>query len=133
MSKPLRKGVPTFIISPTEYSNHVPHVITIRPAAIPEIQASDLSIAGEISGVLRREVQRVVHEYNGWPLTTINSKAQIILNATNICNGGAQTMDNFAALRDLKPQDILDVLEKISYANVGVFDVEWRLTIVSTS
>ena len=108
-------GVPTYTIAPTEYANGVPHIITIRPTAIPGEHASDLSIAGEISGVLRREVQRLVHAYNGWCSTTINDKTQVILNATNIRNGGSQTMDNFAALRDLKPQDILDQLGPFSF------------------
>jgi hypothetical protein len=56
----------------------------------------------------------------------------IALNATNLTGGGSQTMDRFTSLRDLKPQDILDILEKIAYSGITVFDIEWRLTIVLT-
>ena len=129
-TQPITNNIPSFVIEPTEYANNVPHIVTVRPAAIPDNLASDLSIAGEIAGVIRREVQHVVGKYNGWTENAVNSKTQVILNATNITNGGSQTMDTFISLQDLKPQDILDILDKISYLNVGVFDVEWRLTIV---
>ncbi len=109
----------------------VPHVVTARPSAIPDSGVTELSIAVEIAAVLKREVHRVVGMYKPtWNPSAINSKVSITLHATNLTGGGAQTMDRFKSLRHLKPQDILDILEKIAYTGITVFDIEWLLTIV---
>jgi hypothetical protein len=125
--------IPTFTVF-TEYVSGVPHLVTVRPAAIPESQVTELSTAVEIAGVLKREVHRVVKLYKpSWAFTTINARVSIALNATNLTGGGSQSMDRFTSLRDLKPQNILDILEKIAYSGITVFDIEWRLTIVIIS
>ena len=100
---------PTFTVF-TEYVSCAPHIVTVRPAAIPGSKATELSTAIEIAGVLKREVHRVVKLYKpSWAFTTINARVSITLNATNLTGGGSQTIDRFTALRDLKPQDILQI------------------------
>ena len=123
-------NIPTFSVF-TEYVSGVPHLVTVRPAAISESKVTELSTAIEIAGVLKREVHRVVKLYKpSQAFTTINSRVSIALNATNLTGGGSQSMDRFTSLRDLKPNDILDILEKVAYSGITVFDIEWRLTIV---
>ena len=123
-------NIPTFSVF-TEYVSGVPHLVTVRPAAISESKVTELSTAIEIAGVLKREVHRVVKLYKpSWAFTTINARVSIALNATNLIGGGSQSMNRFTSLRDLKPKDILDILEKIAYSGITVFDIEWRLTIV---
>jgi hypothetical protein len=53
---------PTFTVF-TEYVSGVPHLVTVRPAAIPKSKVTELSTAIEIAGVLKREVHRVVKLY----------------------------------------------------------------------
>ena len=55
-------NIPTFSVF-TEYVSGVPHLVTVRPAAIPESKVTELSTAIEIAGVLKREVHRVVKLY----------------------------------------------------------------------
>ena len=54
-----------------------------------------------------------------------------MLNATNLTGGGAQTLDRYTSLRDLRADDILRIVSKVKYADVTIYDLEWRLTIVS--
>jgi hypothetical protein len=113
---------PTFTVF-TEYVSGV----------LPGSKVTELSMAVEIAGLLKREVHRVVKlDKPSWAFTTTNARVSITLNATNLTGGGSQSMDRFTSLRDLKPQDILDILEKIAYSGIAVFDIEWRLTIVLT-
>ena len=112
VSKPVSKGIPTFRVF-TDYVANLPHCVTAKPAAITLNLASDLFVASEIAGVLKREVQRVVALLRPqWAPTTINSRVSIVLNATNLTGGGAQTLDRFTSLRDLKPDDIFIIMEK---------------------
>lgn len=125
------RDTPVFTVF-TEYVAGAPHLVTVRPAAVPGTKGTEISIAMEIAGVLKREVHRVVKLYKpSWPFSATNARVSITLNATNLTGGGSQTMDRFTSLQNLKTQDILDILEKIAYTGITVFDIEWRLTIVT--
>ena len=130
-SKPIRKGTPTFKIF-TAYVANLPHCVTLRPVAIPGNTVSHLFISAQIIRELKREVHRVVGLLRPqWAPTTINSRVSIVLNATNLTGGGAQTLDRYTSLRDLRADDILRIVSKVEYADVTIYDLEWRLTIVS--
>jgi hypothetical protein len=91
-------NIPTFTVF-TEYVSGVPHLVTVRPAAIPESQVTELSTAVEIAGVLKREVPRVVKLHKPtWAFTTTNARVSIALNTTNLTGGGSQSMDRFTSL-----------------------------------
>lgn len=130
-SKPIRKGTPTFKIYTDSVAN-LSHCVTLHPVAIPGNTVSHLLIAAQIIRELKREVHRVVGLLRPhWAPTTINSRVSIVLNATNLTGGGAQTLDRYTSLRDLKANDILRIFSKVEYTNVTIYDLEWRLTIVS--
>jgi hypothetical protein len=48
-----------------------------------------------------------------------------VLNATNLTGGGAQTLDRYTSLRDLRADDILRIVSKVKYADVTIYDLEW--------
>jgi hypothetical protein len=132
VTKPIRNGIPTFKIY-TDYVANLPHCITLRPVAIPGNNVAPLFIAAEIIRELKREVHRVVGILRPhWAPTTINSRVSIVLNATNLTGGGAQTLDRYTSLRDLQADDILRIISKVEYADITIYDLEWRLTIVSS-
>lgn len=128
-----KRTYPTFVVS-TDFVAGMPHVVTVKPAATPDLnEYTETATINEIAGALKREVHRVVKLYKpAWSFTTINSRVVVTLNATNLNGGGGQqTMDLFKSLRDLRPADISNIMDKIAYTGITVFDIEWRLTIVS--
>lgn len=127
------KSYPTFTLR-TDYVGDMPHVVTLKPVATPYItKSTEVATINEVAGALKREVHRVVKLYKpAWAFTTINARVFITLNATNLNGGGEQTMDKFKSLRDMRPADILNIMDKIAYTGITVFDIEWRLTIVNT-
>ena len=106
ITQPSKRGIPAFVVE-IEHKNNVPHIITIRPVCEPENPQSDLTIASELASVIRSLVQKEVHKFNGWPPTKVNYNTHVILNAVNIQNAGAHTMDDFVRLKDLRPQAIM--------------------------
>ena len=127
------KSYPTFTVR-TDYVGDMPHIVTLKPVATPNMsESTEVATINEVAGALKREVHRVVRLYKpAWSFTTINARVFVTLNATNLTGGGEQTMDKFKSLRDMRPADILKIMDKIAYTGITVFDIEWRLTIVIT-
>lgn len=125
--------------------NGVPHIVSVRP--ILDGTGAELAtietIADQIAKQIRQKVQQEVRNYNGWHHNTTNARVQGFLVGMNIQTGDATADDNsrrvqtdvFPRLRDLKGDDILNIVELIqqSQTNVTITDVEFRYTIVPQS
>jgi hypothetical protein len=126
---------PTFRVD-IRTANRAPHVITFTPVT-PGTETDD-SLESLVEILLEKIKSAVVDastRYTNWTEEYINNHVQGIISAVNLEGGGNSSIDDVVRLNDLKPEDLLLMLEKIheSNATVGFFDIEWQFWITPQS